>query len=301
MLQITYDKDAMADGLGAQMQRIIYIHAIGKVFKLRTPDLRIKNILLHPQDGIKDKEEYLHLIDRTNEFLDKNFGNKSKVENPIQIPLLTNKILLKSILKYAWRRKNFTIITNNPYAIVERFPRIINKLLSSGKSEPNTLVMHLRYSGNKAGFILKNEKETRNLQISRYQEIFENIKINSVRLENVKIKVVTDSTLKPKAFEVPFGQEKIWIDSGYHILNGKIDFEPDPEIESFISYLKNSYPIELKRGGDPLECLIEMMNADILVMSRSSLSYSAALLGNQSIVYYPRDFWHTPLKGWQPY
>jgi hypothetical protein len=37
--------------------------------------------------------------------------------------------------------------------------------------------------------------------------------------------------------------------------------------------------------------------SDILVMSKSSFSYSAALL-NENIVYYPKDFWHKKASHW---
>ena len=113
MLQITYDKNRMQDGLGAQIQRIYTIHAIGKKFGFRTPELLVKNVLLHPLDGINDKDAYKKFLKRTNRFLKDLFGNDYAAENPIFVPTLTNKKFLKLILKYHWRVKTFTIVTAN--------------------------------------------------------------------------------------------------------------------------------------------------------------------------------------------
>lgn len=46
----------------------------------------------------------------------------------------------------------------------------------------------------------------------------------------------------------------------------------------------------------PFETLHNLIEADVLVMSKSSFSYSAALLSNSVKLYQP--FWHKPLRNW---
>jgi hypothetical protein len=49
-------------------------------------------------------------------------------------------------------------------------------------------------------------------------------------------------------------------------------------------------------NGDVFECLHNLITADILVMAKSSFSYTAALLARGIVIYSP--FWHAPLQQW---
>jgi hypothetical protein len=49
-------------------------------------------------------------------------------------------------------------------------------------------------------------------------------------------------------------------------------------------------------NGDVFECLHSLITADILVMAKSSFSYTAALLSRGIVIYSP--FWHAPLQQW---
>jgi hypothetical protein len=55
-------------------------------------------------------------------------------------------------------------------------------------------------------------------------------------------------------------------------------------------------PFELHLNGDPLDALQSMISSDILVMSKSSFSYVAALINQGSVIYEP--FWHRPMSHW---
>ena len=57
-----------------------------------------------------------------------------------------------------------------------------------------------------------------------------------------------------------------------------------------------SRPSELHLNGDPLVALQDMIASDILVMSKSSFSYVAALINQRSVIYEP--FWHRPMSHW---
>jgi hypothetical protein len=62
------------------------------------------------------------------------------------------------------------------------------------------------------------------------------------------------------------------------------EFEQIPNLEKFIN-------------RDPIETIRKMATADVLVISRSSFSYLAALLNRNGIIIY-HDFWHSMLEDW---
>jgi hypothetical protein len=55
-------------------------------------------------------------------------------------------------------------------------------------------------------------------------------------------------------------------------------------------------PFELHLNGDPVDALQNMISSDILVMSKSSFSYVAALIHQGLVIYEP--FWHRPMSHW---
>jgi hypothetical protein len=50
-------------------------------------------------------------------------------------------------------------------------------------------------------------------------------------------------------------------------------------------------------NGTTIDCLRNLATADILVMSRSSFSYVAAILNRAGVILY-HPFWHSPLSSW---
>lgn len=64
--------------------------------------------------------------------------------------------------------------------------------------------------------------------------------------------------------------------------------------------LEDIVPQRLHLNTDPLEAFQDMARADILIQSRSSFSYAAAILADPraTLTLYPPDFWIAPLQGW---
>ena len=65
-------------------------------------------------------------------------------------------------------------------------------------------------------------------------------------------------------------------------------------LESF-----STLPLQIIRGGNPLDAIKLMASADFLIIGKSSLSFVGGLLNRKGQVYSPEDFWHRPLKGWR--
>ena len=66
------------------------------------------------------------------------------------------------------------------------------------------------------------------------------------------------------------------------------------ELCNFSKYIAND--TILKINMNIFDTFIEMVGADALIMSKSSLSYSAAVLSDGDIYY--QQFWHPPMKHW---
>ena len=66
------------------------------------------------------------------------------------------------------------------------------------------------------------------------------------------------------------------------------------ELSNFSKYIAND--TILKINMNIFDTFTEMVGADALIMSRSSFSYSAAVLSDGDIYY--QQFWHPPMKHW---
>lgn len=78
------------------------------------------------------------------------------------------------------------------------------------------------------------------------------------------------------------------LDINIHVYSqGTVD-----DFQEFANFDNVYYPLD----EDILTTFYNLIESDILVMSKSSLSYVSALLSNKVIIY--QDFWHKPLTKW---
>jgi len=77
--------------------------------------------------------------------------------------------------------------------------------------------------------------------------------------------------------------------------NNKFYIVSEGNLSNFNNFIADDIVLYINK--DPCSSFIYLVMSDILVMSKSSFSYSAALL-NENIVYYPKDFWHKKASHW---
>jgi hypothetical protein len=65
--------------------------------------------------------------------------------------------------------------------------------------------------------------------------------------------------------------------------------------ESFDEFREKGYELHLDEPLDDVWTAV--MTADVFIMSRSSFSYTPAVVTKATVVYTP--FWHKPLRGWE--
>ena len=78
--------------------------------------------------------------------------------------------------------------------------------------------------------------------------------------------------------------------------NRKITIFSEGKKEDFSDLISNN--VECRLNETIEETYHSFVKAKVLVIAKSSFSYSAALL-NENIVYYAKNFWHNPLKKWK--
>jgi hypothetical protein len=108
------------------------------------------------------------------------------------------------------------------------------------------------------------------------------------------ITIFTDAPESDFEFVPTKEQLHLWVDTpGFH--KGVVSVK-GLNLEKYFS--SAGYDVNVVSGGSLLEALISMAKSETLIMSRSSLSYVAALLNKSSQIYYPSEFWHPPLARW---
>ncbi len=282
MLSITYDNYSLQDGAGAQLQRIIGIYAVSKFFGIEYIHSPLKEVLVHPNDGVASDSEYSALLQELNELV--NFESSRQnfpFDEEVHINHLGTKQFLFFLLRYRFSSRHLNLVVLQPYPLLNRIPRILAKFKKDydwGIDLREKLIcVHVRQSGPDSSFILKGEEQSRNLPPKYYLE-----KINSLRrtmsnseFDSLKILVVTDEPQDEFNFNPYPGQEKVWSSAGYPLKLEGIHFRAG----STVSEIKENFPnCEVQYGGSPAKAIKTLASGEHLVMSRSSLSYVAQLI-----------------------
>ena len=113
-----------------------------------------------------------------------------------------------------------------------------------------------------------------------------------------KLRVFTDSPREDKEFSPLKEQLDLWVGTpGFH---GQNVTYKGLDIENYFNLISKRYGVEvmIERNLDPLEMIIEMANASVLIISRSSLSYIAGLFNSKGSVYFAPGFWHAKPRQW---
>ncbi len=298
-LSLTYDNDAIQDGLGAQILRVIGVRALSEYFKLGYIHNGIKNLHVHQLDSAQTESEIELFIKKTNSVF--NFENRgiSEFDEVYKIHDLGIKVGLKYILRALIQRKRILLRIAVPFYLTNRFPQILNRAqnfapdLTVRNSSNSKIVIHFR-AGFDSKFVDPGRTRTRFIPLSYFEgqlkEIFE---LNPRKCFEVVL--LTDAPPTPMEYIPLPSQLGMWEKSGFEIKNGSINI---PSLDLTECTLLKQENVQVVHGGDPLEALKIMASADHLILSRSTLSFVGGLLNRSGRVIYPVDFGQKPLKRW---
>lgn len=300
-IYISYDGDLIQDGVGAQVQRIMAISGLAGFFGANYQHRGIVDITTHPMDPFQSPAQRVEFVKRLNSLISPTVQSVVVPEGSelARIPVISLNRFICLVLKSFLLKRTIHILTTECYEIVDAYPSIYKyhrlylsiDFRSGETSHDGEVCVHYR-RGVGGMAIYHNQSSPRELSLEYYLRILRDIKVK----ERVTcLKVLTDSPLVDTIYKVGSDQISLWEDTpryeneSLHIKG--MDIPEDFRLLDF--------DVEVIVGGDPIESLAILQNARLLVMSKSSFSYVAALLNEGGQIYFPADFWHPKQKGWK--
>ena len=303
-LTLGYDNNSSIDGTGAQLQRIIGIACLAEFLNVKYVNNGIKDVTIHPLDSFQDENGKNIYLEKIN-----------SIFTPISVTtledncekLILSKMSVTQLLVltgyYKIKKKHLHIDIAEPYKIIDAYPKIyklavgqfkkIDQLRIKNEANQIQIVMHYRW-GVGGGAIYHEQTISRELPMNHYLDILAKVTEEIQAKVTYKIIVLTDAPLNSMRYKPSLSQKHLWVDTpGFDEKYLNI-------LGTNFTQLAEKYPnvVEIVSGGDPLDAIKIMVNADILLLSRSSLSYISALLNRNGQVFYPPNFWHPKLPTW---
>lgn len=309
-LYLTYDSDSGFDGAGAQVQRQAAIFGIAKRFSLGYKHSPLIGISWNPNDGMPDELSREIELRNLNSFfyLPDSLSNPNEIDNRITVKSLTFLTLVIFYLKARVRRQSITLASQNPYPIANLFPGIYRqarKIWGAQLANQSKLLnvdtplisIHVRRSAVPQN-LPDGQPNPRFVPDSWYLEIL-NVLTESDADGAMHLEVHSDfdpaSEISVPA-DAPNNSQSHWEALGLSTSPGEFH-SPSTDLSPFLG-LKGFKSVELVTGLPPLEAMIRMAQSDVLLGSRSSMSFIAGLLkGEAGKVVFPK-FWHPTPAEW---
>ncbi len=297
-IQISYDAKNVSDGLGAQIQRQLSIHALSNFLGVSYLPRPLEQIAIHPLDSFQTVAEMQAFLIKVNRAFD--FENANQSECPITHRMVKLTILKLFTLTVLSRlvTKPIHISTCEVYGIVDFLsdfystylpPRQIVIEYPFSQDEKESICVHFR-QGVGGQVIYPGQKLSRELDL----EYFINT-LSKTNCDGKKIYVLTDAPAASITYKPVTDQAHLW-DGTPRFSQGEVSISG---IDLKSAFHSKGFDVEVISGGNPLAALILMINCSTLIMSRSSLSYVAAILNSSATIYYPPGFWHPPMGDWK--
>lgn len=304
-LVIGYSPGMKHDGLGAQLQRILAINALGQFWGVKVFHLPIRNIAIHPLDGLSSLNDYQDFINNFNWVIGSNLQtqfNLDEFRSQFCSDMSISSILKTFIFIVVLRKKVFLQVTHS-YFFVDAKPEIykchLNTLIAqrlksySTQKYISSVVIHHRHGvGNLA--VQPGQLKPREISSSSYLTPLHEVQ-KSISFQ--KVYFFTDAPAQDLIFQPSIDQLDAW--KGLPKFDGANLYVSKNSLTELTSH--QPFIFEIVRGGNPLNTIAELLSASVLILSRSSFGYVAGLLSENADIWLPFDFWHPALPGWKTY
>lgn len=313
-LVIAYDSSKVKDGVGAQFHRILSLGLISFLCNLEILRPRIEDVTIHPLDPIQDATALKKYLDYWNRslFASRNYiqsetlGSVCKVQH---VQSLNTVTLLLLSLKSRVSRDRLLIYTKDAHSIsdffVDRYRDSIDfyfsefKELLANSNSNSELIVHYRQGA--GGFAIHpGQRIPRQMTIDSVINAI-NVGSNKAPDKVRRMRLFTDSPADSFKYKPIQSQVHLWEEmpgfDGETVSNESS--EVDKVLQKEAERLGLQFSVE--RDLDAFQMIVDMSKANILITSRSSLSYVGGLFNRDGLVFYPHRFWHTKLKGWITY
>ena len=285
MLYVTYNNTDHTDGAGAQIQRILLIYLTAKHFGIGYIHSPIVHLDYQGLKCLEDNMQNNTILEDFNTLIDIPSDRFETIDK-----VFTTKVLTYSILS-SLKDTHENILLKTTYCdtidrgIIPNFQSIVQfPWIHAVRNQPIIVAVHIR-----RGELLVVDAE-RMLPNSYYIEIMNELsklfqEANIPFEFHIHTEVITKTTVVTPSHHGILDriQTNITLVPGCEKLD---EFQSIPNIQYHI----NEYPVKT---------LQDLTNSDILLASRSSFSYVAAMLKKKGIVLF-HPFWHTLSDNWIP-
>jgi hypothetical protein len=309
-ISVSYYSGNQFDGTGAQLQRLASVYALSKYLGIDFIKTPLSGVTVHPTDPFRSENDYNQYLIRVGNFLQLDADN---CDNPnpncksINLSIISASSLLRIVALNAFQRSRIHLKVFQANSIIDNWPELIPNFVKVNKNEitiaelgAGRISIAIHYRQGAGGFpVYPGQKLSRQIDLDVYTKILKKLINELPEADTISITVFTDSPQEESSFTPPEEQLTQWLDTpgfdGKRVLIIPTDFQP------IMSFASNRVTVSIEHGGDPLDAFKFMTQADVLIMSRSSLSYLAGLLNLNGTVYFPVNFWHSPLRSWKKF
>lgn len=309
-ISISYYSGNQFDGTGAQLQRLASVYALSKYLEIDFIKTPLSGVTVHPTDPFQTEDDYNQYLTRVGNFLRleaQDFNVQDLDCKYIDFSIVTTPALLKVVIRNVFQRCRIHLNVFQANSIIDYWPELIPTFVCVNKNELNSAKLDnsgasiaIHYRQGAGGFpIYPGQKLSRQIDLGIYTKLLGECIDDLREAERIGITVFTDSPQEETNFTPPKEQLVQWLGTpgfdGNKVTIIPTDFQP---IKSFAS---NRVSVSIEHGGNPLDAFAFMTQADVLIMSRSSFSYLAGLLNLNGTIYFPANFWHSPLRSWRKF
>jgi len=294
---VTYDNQALQDGLGAQALRITGIYSIARAFGLKYLHTPIAQVIEDVGQNPTTEKSQEHLLDFFNNF----FKFASKRTPKLQPRILyvrdiSLRKLIKIILKYGFLSRDTVVHILLPQGILDKFPSTYrfaaHQLRKSNadlinSSNAKDLVAHVRRGYDEKYADLKYAKN-RHLPFSYFSDILKYICANNLVLAGSEIHIHTDLLNVPTKWT----PKQDGIVEGYSKNSGtigktSIDLEAYDLTNEIV--IPEGFPPKIHYCDPLVTTFLDMCNARVLVQGKSALSYLAGIVNSGLVIHPPQQ------------
>ncbi len=298
-ISISLDSEKLEDGLGAQIQRQFSLKALAHYLRIDFSPTPIKQIAIHPLDNFTDISLMQNFLNEVNEIFRLKAQSESDYDSLVIVGKLTIWKLLKIVVRVRKTKTNTHLRVLEAYSLVDANPQIYvdslrdfhlkaESISNSHQVFKSDICIHYR-QGAGGNAVYPGQKISRELNPQYFIDLLQRLDTDGKR-----IIVFTDAPVQNVNFKPEVTQEHLWLGTpGYE--NGTVRIQ-GLDLKNIFAIA--GFDVRVVIGGDLLTTILSFIESKSLLMSRSSLSYVAALLNKDGDIYYPPNFWHPPLNRW---
>jgi hypothetical protein len=300
-ITLSNDTSSKKDGTGAQLQRMLAVAGLAEQIGAQFSQRAITDVAIHPLDPFQNQEQYVNFLTELNEtfkFSNPNLKNSNPVTYKVQNLRLA--FLIRIALTSYVSKKEIELVVENPYSVsdlnVDAYSAVVSKMemLQNRLACFENIAVAIHYRQGVGNFVVyPGQSISREMEISYFRETIRR-HFSAEKLRNVEVHIFTDAPSKTLRFQPPQDQLYLW-EGTPGFSNGEMVVKPLEFTEKDLDVQR----VLVHSGGDPIDAMLQMSKAELLILGRSSLSYVAGILSSGKTVVAAPEFWHPPLSNWK--